>query len=178
VKSLLCLSFTSSLELVQQSVFLLLRATTFSARKQKQRQQKEKEKQNSSPSLRPKKSVQESSRENSGCRQKSKSQEKNNETCMRKVPRRDAIASFAPRLVHSIVNDSDFRRLKRPQNPSPPRLLHSISNSDLRFLKRQQAISLLLSQEGLGFGALSLSSSRGLGFGALSFSQSLSGSRD
>jgi hypothetical protein len=53
VKSLLCLSFTSSLELVQQPVFLLLRATTFSARKQKQRQQKEK--QNSSPYLRPKK---------------------------------------------------------------------------------------------------------------------------
>jgi hypothetical protein len=91
---------------------------------------------------------------------------------MRKVPRRDAIASFAPRLVHSIVNDSDFRRLKRPQNLSPPRLLHSISNSDLRFLKRQQALSLslslslVLSQEGLGFAALSLSSSRGLGFGA------------
>jgi hypothetical protein len=42
VKSLLCLSFTSSLELVQQPLFLPLRATTFSARKQKQRQQKEK----------------------------------------------------------------------------------------------------------------------------------------
>lgn len=55
MKSLLCLSFASSLELVQQPVFLLLRATTFSARKQKQRQQKEKEKQNSSPYLRPKK---------------------------------------------------------------------------------------------------------------------------
>jgi hypothetical protein len=55
VKSLLCLSFTSSLELVQQPVFLLLHATTFSARKQKQRQQKEMEKQNSSPYLRPKK---------------------------------------------------------------------------------------------------------------------------
>jgi len=54
VKSLLYLSFTSSLELVKQPVFLLLRATTFSARKQKQRQQKEKQKQNSSPYLRQK----------------------------------------------------------------------------------------------------------------------------
>ncbi len=54
VKSLLYLSFTSSLELVKQPVFLLFRATTFSARKQKQRQQKEKQKQNSSPYLRQK----------------------------------------------------------------------------------------------------------------------------